>query len=87
MNWYLRITRKVVGMPASLRFGALKKIARIASVMSTQGMNSKQIVEAFTRIRDIADNGLGVHFGCSENDVGKRKDDAKNSDLIDPSQS
>ncbi|KAL8459997.1 hypothetical protein ACS0TY_031779 [Phlomoides rotata] len=73
MNWYLRITRKDVGMPASLRFGALKKIARIASVTSTQGMNSKQIVEAFTRIRDIADNGLGVILKAQKMMLGKGK--------------
>ncbi|KAL8499009.1 hypothetical protein ACS0TY_022099 [Phlomoides rotata] len=84
MKWYFGITRKVVGIPDSQTVGALKKIRRIASE-STQGMDAEKLVEVITRIRDVTDQGLGVHFGSSENDVRKRKYDAENCDVIGPS--
>ncbi|KAA8525502.1 hypothetical protein F0562_007357 [Nyssa sinensis] len=68
MQWYLKITYKLVGrpIPISSEFqrmnAALRDIARIADTLSTQGMDDQQI-HCVSRIRYIAHE-------CSRDQVG-----------------
>ncbi|GFP80828.1 serine/threonine-protein phosphatase 7 long form homolog [Phtheirospermum japonicum] len=84
MNWYLRITRKLVGrpIPISSEFqrmsAALRDIAQVADTLSTHGMDDQQI-QSVTRIRYIAHECLRDHSGSStllvansEDEVGKK---------------
>ncbi|KAL0404836.1 UNVERIFIED_CONTAM: protein MAIN-LIKE 2 [Sesamum radiatum] len=84
MNWYLKITRRVVGrpIPISSEFqrmnAALRDIAHVADTLSTHGMDDQQI-QSVTRIRYIAHECLRDHTGSStlvvadsQDEVGKR---------------
>ncbi|KAL0428480.1 UNVERIFIED_CONTAM: protein MAIN-LIKE 2 [Sesamum latifolium] len=84
MNWYLRITRKLVGRPRPISSefqrmnAALRDIAHAADTLSTHGMDDQQI-QSITRIRFVAHECLRDHVGSStlviansEDDVGKR---------------
>ncbi|KAL2534972.1 Aminotransferase-like [Abeliophyllum distichum] len=83
-QWYLKITRKLVGrpVPISSEFqrmnAALRDIAHLADTFSTHGMDDQQI-QSVTRIRYIAHECLRDHARSStvvvadpQNDVGKR---------------
>ncbi|KAL7092940.1 hypothetical protein ACP275_11G012700 [Erythranthe tilingii] len=85
MNWYFRITRRVVGRPVSIAAeferlnAALRDIAHIADTLLTHGMDEQQI-QSVTRIRykaheclrDQIGSSITVNVENSENDVGKR---------------
>ncbi|KAL0346178.1 UNVERIFIED_CONTAM: protein MAIN-LIKE 2 [Sesamum radiatum] len=84
MNWYLRITRRLVGRPRPISSefqrmnAALRDIAHLADTLSTHGMDDQQI-QSITRIRFVAHECLRDHVGSStlvvansEDDVGKR---------------
>ncbi|KAL0453191.1 UNVERIFIED_CONTAM: protein MAIN-LIKE 2 [Sesamum latifolium] len=84
MNWYLKITRRVVGRPISISSefqrmnAALRDIAHVADTLSTHGMDDQQI-QSVTRIRYIAHECLRDHTGSStlvvadsQDEVGKR---------------
>ncbi|KAH6779634.1 Aminotransferase-like [Perilla frutescens var. hirtella] len=85
MNWFLRITRRLVGrpIPISSEFqrmnAALRDIAHVADTLSTHGMDEQQI-QSVTRIRYIAHECLRDHAGSStlaavdnsENEVVKK---------------
>ncbi|KAL8489391.1 hypothetical protein ACS0TY_025335 [Phlomoides rotata] len=70
MNWYLRITRRLVGrpIPISSEFqrmtATLRDIAHAADIVSTQGMDDQQI-QFVTKIRYLAHEGLRDHVGSS----------------------
>ncbi|KAG6414154.1 hypothetical protein SASPL_126872 [Salvia splendens] len=70
VNWYSRITRRLVGrpIPISSEFqrmnAALRDIAHVADTLSTHGMDDLQI-QAVTRIRYIAHECLRDHAGTS----------------------
>ncbi|XP_011078958.1 protein MAIN-LIKE 2 [Sesamum indicum] len=83
MNWYLRITRRLVGRPRPISSefqrmnAALRDIAHVADTLSTHGMDDQQI-QSITRIRFVAHECLRDHVGSStlvvansEDDVGK----------------
>ncbi|XP_044492827.1 protein MAIN-LIKE 2-like [Mangifera indica] len=63
MQWYLRITRKVVGRPISLSsefqrtISGLRDIAYLADTFSTKGLDAQQY-ESISRIRCIAEECL-----------------------------
>ncbi|CAL5342885.1 protein MAIN-LIKE 2-like [Camellia sinensis] len=84
MQWYLRITRKLVGrpIPISSEFqrmnAALRDIAHLADTISTNGMDEQQL-HSVTRIRYIVHECLRDQVGTStivvansENEIGKR---------------
>jgi len=83
MQWYLRITRKLVGrpIPISSEFqrmnAALRDIAHLADTLSTHGMDEQQIYSV-TRIRYIVHECLRDQVGSStimvnlENELVKR---------------
>ncbi|KAK4432074.1 protein MAIN-LIKE 2 [Sesamum alatum] len=84
MNWYLRVTRRLVGRPRPISSefqrmnAALRDIAHVADTLSTHGMDDQQI-QSITRIRFVAHECLRDHVGSStlvvpnsEDDVGKR---------------
>ncbi|KAL1555377.1 protein MAIN-LIKE 2-like isoform X2 [Salvia divinorum] len=70
VNWYSRITRRLVGrsIPISSEFqrmnAALRNIAHVADTLSTHGMDDQQI-QSVTRIRYIAHECLRDHAGTS----------------------
>uniref|UniRef100_A0A5B6YQL3 Aminotransferase-like plant mobile domain-containing protein n=1 Tax=Davidia involucrata TaxID=16924 RepID=A0A5B6YQL3_DAVIN len=83
MEWYLKITRKLVGrpIPISSEFqrmnAALRDIAHVADTLSTQGMDDQQI-HSVTRIRYLAHECLRDQVGSStvvvtnsQNELGK----------------
>ncbi|KAK4392512.1 protein MAIN-LIKE 2 [Sesamum angolense] len=83
MNWYLRITRRLVGRPRPISSefqrmnAALRDIAHVADTLSTHGMDDQQI-QSITRIRFVAHECLRDHVGSStlvvansEDDIGK----------------
>ncbi|XP_059663312.1 protein MAIN-LIKE 2-like [Cornus florida] len=84
MQWYLKITRKLVGrpIPISSEFqrmnAALRDIAHVADTLSTLGMDDQQI-HSVSRIRYIAHECLRDQVGSSiilvdtsQNELGKR---------------
>lgn len=84
MQWYLRITRKLVGrpVPISSEFqrmnAALREIALIADTLSTHGMDDQQL-QSVTRIRYITYECLRDQIAStvvvatnSQGEVGKR---------------
>ncbi|KAL7185237.1 hypothetical protein ACSBR2_027211 [Camellia fascicularis] len=84
MQWYSRITRKLVGrpIPISSEFqrmnAALRDIAHLADTISTNGMDEQQL-HSVTRIRYIVHECLRDQVGTStivvansENEIGKR---------------
>ncbi|XP_051151701.1 protein MAIN-LIKE 2-like isoform X2 [Andrographis paniculata] len=85
MNWYLKITRRLIGrpVPISSEFqrmnAALRDIAHVADTLSTHGMDDNQI-QSIARIRYIVHEGLRDHVGSSTvtiaanslDEVGKR---------------
>lgn len=84
MQWYLRITRKLVGrpVPISSEFqrmnAALREIALIADTLSTHGMDDQQL-QSVTRIRYITYECLRDQIAStvvvatnSQSEVGKR---------------
>ncbi|CAI0383836.1 unnamed protein product [Linum tenue] len=68
MEWYLRITRKVVGRPISLStefqrtIAGLREIAYLADSFSTKGLDGQQF-ESISRIRYIAQDCLRDQSG------------------------
>lgn len=70
MNWYSRITRKLVGRPIPISSeyqrmdAALRDIAHLADTLSTDGMDEEQI-NSVARIRYIVHDCLRDHVGCS----------------------
>ncbi|KAL3841287.1 hypothetical protein ACJIZ3_025878 [Penstemon smallii] len=70
MNWYLKVTRRLVGrpIPISSEFqrmnSALRDIAHVADTLSTHGMDDQQI-QSVTRIRYIAHECLRDYVGNS----------------------
>ncbi|KAA8521593.1 hypothetical protein F0562_012266 [Nyssa sinensis] len=83
MQWYLKITRKLVGrpIPISSEFqrmnAALRDIAHVADTLSTQGMDDQQM-HSVTRIRYLAHECLRDQVGSStvvvtnsQNELGK----------------
>ncbi|XP_042000176.1 protein MAIN-LIKE 2-like isoform X2 [Salvia splendens] len=70
VNWYSRITRRLVGrpIPISSEFqrmnAALRDIAHVADTLSTHGMDDLQI-QSVTRIRYIVHECLRDHAGTS----------------------
>ncbi|KAL3506881.1 hypothetical protein ACH5RR_032263 [Cinchona calisaya] len=83
MQWYLKVTRKLVGrpIPISSEFqrmnAALRDIALVADTLSTHGMDDQQI-QAMSRIRYVAHECLRDQVGIPlavttvQNEVGKR---------------
>uniref|UniRef100_A0A2P2K9C9 Aminotransferase-like plant mobile domain-containing protein n=1 Tax=Rhizophora mucronata TaxID=61149 RepID=A0A2P2K9C9_RHIMU len=68
MEWYLKITRKIVGRPISLSsefqrtISGLKEIAYLADAFSTKGLDGQQF-ESISRIRFIAQDCLRDQSG------------------------
>ncbi|KAL3637178.1 hypothetical protein CASFOL_019477 [Castilleja foliolosa] len=84
MNWYLRITRRLVGRPIPITSefqrmsAALRDIAHVADTISTHGMDDQQI-QSVTRIRYISRDCLRDHsisstlvLANSEDEAGKK---------------
>ncbi|XP_044502968.1 protein MAIN-LIKE 2 [Mangifera indica] len=84
MQWYLRITRKVVGRPISLSsefqrtISGLRDIAYLADTFSTKGLDAQQY-ESISRIRCIAQDCLRDEVGSQvvlsvapDTELGKR---------------
>ncbi|GAV74592.1 PMD domain-containing protein, partial [Cephalotus follicularis] len=84
MEWYLRITRKIVGRPISLSsefqrtISGLREIAYLADTFSTKGLDAHQY-ESISRIRCIVQECMRDQVGVSvttstspQTELGKR---------------
>ncbi|KAL1812745.1 protein MAIN-LIKE 2 isoform X2 [Daucus carota subsp. sativus] len=80
MPWYLNITRKLVGRPVPITSEfqrmnvALRDIAHVVDMLSTQGMDDHQI-NAVARIRYLAHECLRDHGGSLIVEVANPQDD------------